>query len=69
MFKWQILDRFSARSGVFYWIPGNIDVECDDSGRRIWRIAFEAKCRETTMNCAKKYSGVLLKQASVSGKS
>jgi len=56
-----MLDRFSARSGVFYWVPGNIDVECDDGGRRICHMAFEAKCRETTMNCAKKYSGVPLK--------
>ena len=68
IFQCQFLDRFSARGGVFYWVPGNIDSECDDEGR-ICRVAFEAKCRETTMNCAKKYSGVPLKQASVSGKS
>ena len=50
-------------------MPGNIDVEGDDGGRRILRIALEAKCRETTINCAKKYSGVPQKQACVSGKS
>jgi len=44
MFQCQILDGFSARSEVFYWVPGNIDVQCDDSGRRIGRVVFEAKC-------------------------
>jgi len=31
-------------------------------------VACEAKCRETIMNYAKKYSGVPLKEVSLSGK-
>jgi len=50
-------------------VPGNIDVECHEGGRRICRVVLKAKCGETTMNCAKKYSGVPLKQGSVRGKS
>ena len=50
-------------------MTGNIEVESDDGGRRICRVAFEATCREKTMNYAKKYSGVPLKQAYFSGKS
>jgi len=31
--------------------PGNVDVKCCDE--RVHRVAFEAKCRETTMNYAR----------------
>jgi len=49
-------------------MPGNMDVEGDDE-RTVCRVAYEAKCRETMMNYAKKYSGVPLRRASLSGKS
>jgi len=45
------------------------NVEGDDDERTVCCVACEAKCRETMMNYAKKYSGVPLKQASLSGKS
>ena len=40
------------------------NIEGDDE-----RTVCEAKCRETMMNYAKKYSGVPLKRASLNGKS
>ena len=44
------------------------NMEGDDE-RTVCRVACEAKCRETMMNYAKKYLGVPLKRASLSGKS
>jgi len=44
------------------------NIESDDE-RIVCHVACEAKCRETMMNYAKKYSGVPLKRASLSGKS
>ena len=49
-------------------MPRNIDIEGDNK-RIVCRVTYEAECRKTTMNYAKKYSGVPLKRASVSGKS
>jgi len=40
-----------------------------DNERKVCHVVCEAKCRETMMNYAKKYSGVSLKRASLSGKS
>jgi len=44
------------------------NIEGDDE-RTVCRVACEAKCRETMMNYAKKYSWIPLKRASLSGKS
>jgi len=49
-------------------MPGNLDVESDDE-RTVRRVAYEAKCRETMINYAKKSTGVPLKQASLTCKS
>jgi len=44
------------------------NIEGNDE-RTVCRVACEAKCRETMMKYATKYSGVPLKRASLSGKS
>jgi len=44
------------------------NIEGDDE-RTVCRVMCEAKCRETKMIYAKKYSGVPLKRASLSDKS
>ena len=44
------------------------NIEGDDE-RTVCHIACEGKCREAMMNYAKKYSGVPLMRASLSGKS
>jgi len=44
------------------------NIEGDDE-RTLCPVGCEAKCRESMMNYAKKYSGVPLKRASLSGKS
>jgi len=44
------------------------NIEGDDE-RTVCRVTCEAKCRETMMDYAKKYSGVPLKRPSLSGKS
>jgi len=44
------------------------NVEGDDE-ITVCRVTCEAKCQEAMMNYSKKYSGVPLKRASLSGKS
>jgi len=48
-------------------MPGNMDVEGNDK-KTVCRVSCEAKCRETILNYAKKYSGAPLKKVSLSGK-
>jgi len=47
---------------------GNMNIKVDNE-KIVSCVACEAKCRETLMNHAKKYSGVPQKRASLSGKS
>jgi len=55
-------------SGVICRMPGTMDVEGDDE-RTVCHVVYEAKCRETMINYAKKSPGVPLKRASLAGKS
>jgi len=66
--RYQIQDWIYGCGGVLGRMPRNIDIEGDNK-RIVCRVTYEAECRKTTMNYAKKYSGVPLKRASVSGKS